>query len=759
MKFNIKKIFSCLLTLSLVSGFITFTPTALAIGEQLCDYPSNDTIINISDDFVVFGSYADGASTADILVDGAVAETDEFVSESDGSFSKIIDTSAYDFGVHKIEVASGNESVERYVHFSDVANKEERGTNYTGGSGATSSNFGGWGCSQSSNLTVNNASEYTITQNFQDETTRIGRTYNKHKDGYIRVTLNNNRTSETIDTGVFELNCDFALTGDFTDRTGAAVQLAVRDRGGNGGYYLLDNLVYQENNNAFFMDGTPLVSGKIYKLKIFVDLDKRTRTYIVDDKIILNNAALSRNDVLTELNHFYFELTQGAPSVSSMTINNLNLYTHERYPIITAIDGEGIFSDNQTAKDLYRTTIPVTSNAVHIKLSGDIDASCITDENITLTKDGTVISSNAALIGKNVIKVTTGEAFATGVSYKVTMNNLSYSFKENNSTFSKVFPKSLTTSFECVPVFDIQSPKNNAEYMNGSIPFIITVPDDCYLYEISLDGKEISQAFTVSDTKYTMYLDFADIPLGTHTIKAVVRDGKGVMQTKTVTFVTSKILASIREGYPTDADYFSPTLLTKLDDGADNDGKNSYKITVSEPNNQAVISLTPVPELANTTVVIEADIKRDEMQNIWLEADGNQNGTKIYGAFSFDKQFVTNTGALLDTGITVDTGWHNYKIESDLKNKYSKIYFDSVLVKEGYDLDVGNIGMPDNITLLKFQSWCESEYWTEDRNIGLSFDNVRVYEKIMTPEVSVQGFSINGTDFEYAVDGTVSALS
>lgn len=710
--------------------------------------PAEGAILDSSYPITLNGTLPD--DTAKISIDDIVVADN--ITAADGRFSETVDLSACVYGIHKITLTCGDESIERYVHFTAPAVSELRGKNFTGGSGATSSNMGGWGCTQSSNLTVNNPNEYTIEVLKNAENENCGRTYRKHKDGYIRVIMNNNRPAESIDTGVFCLEADIAVSG-----TTPVLQLAVRDRGGSGGYYLLDNLVSSDSTgHSQFADGSTFEAGRTYHVKIMVDIDHQSRTYIVDDAVVIADMPLDRSDKLSAVNHFYFELPEASSADAALSVSNLTLTTIERYPVITGISGTASFSE-QTPKDLWRAEISSSGDSAYIRLSGKLVSDSVNNINVQLLKNGAAVEANASLVGSSIIKVTPASGFEAGAEYCVDMQGLTYSVQENNTTYQKVYPSVIHAEMYALAVFAVEEPRNGALYTNENIPIVITVPELYTLCSVVLDEQDITDTAAVVDGVYSHDIAFEELYLGMHSMVVTALDDNGVQSTTTLSFETSKILSDIKSGIPTSADYASPTAITACT-GSDGKADSGFKMTAETPENNAVFMFTPVPQLANTAFVFEADIKRDEGQNIWLEADGNQaaKGGYIYGAFAFDKQFVKVDGTLLDTGITIDADkWYHFKVESNLATKECSVYVDGVLVKNGIDSDVGNIGMPENLSVLKVQTWCPG------RTNGIYVSNLKVYERIISPNVNISAYSIseNDDDFQPISDNTVSGLS
>lgn len=302
----------------------------------------------------------------------------------------------------------------------------------------------------------------------------------------------------------------------------------------------------------------------------------------------------------------------------------------------------------------------------------------------------------------------------------------------------------------------IISPLGGSMYSNTTVTLSAEIPDNADNVEFYIDGAPIEIEVKNADV-FSSDLSCDELNLGDHIFEVKV-ESAGISQTAVSHFKTASVISQINDKLPTkDSNYWDPTVIASCE-GIDGEADSGFKMTAFPSSNNAYFYHNPSPLPKYITVVLEADIKRDAGQNIWVEADGYQEakGGSIYGALAFDKGFVSATGDLLDTGIIVpENEWHNYRIITNLSTRYCEVYYDGSLVKSGTDNDVGNTGIPQEVTNIRFQSWCANS------ESGLYFDNVKVYEYKLNPQVQEIWYSASddGDDFVQAQAGIVSALS
>ena len=710
-----KKCLSVLMALTMVLTMLS--GSVYATGEQAganIIAPAVGQVISDST-MIVSGTLPEACVSAKLLIDGAEVKD---VSDSGADFKASVDISSYGYGLHKITLDADGNQIDRFVTFTGEAAVVERGTNFTGGSGATSSNMGGWGCSFGSNLTVNSDSGFRI-YTVDGENGRIGRTYAKKNDGYVRVTMNNNRAGETINSGIFKLDADFSLTGDKV-----ALQLAVRDRGGNGGYYLLDNLVgsNEDGTKNIFTDRTEFETGKTYHLTVLIDIDRKTRTYIVDDKIMVNDQKLTRADVLSCVDHFYFELTQQSSTDATMTITNLNLTTIERYPFITMFDGREY---DENAYVLY------TNENVSFNLANVVVSSCVNSQNIVLKENGSKVEAAVSSSNGKTVTVAPANGFTDGAVYSVEMNNLEYAFSENNTSYSLKYPKTLIAEFNAVSEFCIISPEDGYVSDGADCKLEVMVPSGYSDLEVLIDGKK-TDASTEDGIIYVSDIEYDKFNIGNHLIEvSAINDGE-ICKVSQWFKTSASVSSEVKEEYPSmNVNTWSPTVVSSCE-GSDNSANGGYRITANNNNAYYYINNT-APKLSLTgTVVFEADIKRDESSNVYMVA---RNSAISNGSLVTDRNFIVAAdGALVGTGIKVPAGeWHNYRIVTNLATKEYKLYYDKALVAEGTNpIAVGSANaIPDSLGFIQLQVWCPTT------TQGISVDNVKLYAYELNSDASV----------------------
>lgn len=661
------------------------------------------------------GTLPTGYTSAKLLVDGAEKAV---IAAGGATFSQSIDLSSLNYGVHKLTLDVDGSKADRYFTLTGESTAINRAPNAMGQAALSQNHGHGWltGWVNEANGTV-----ATVVENGNT----IGRTATKGKSGYIRLFFNNDRyESEPINTGIVKIETDFSVTAARTSLT-----IAVRDAGGGGGTYLSDSILgtaVDDDTKNIIADGTPYISGTTHHLTVIIDIDRQTRTIMVDDKILKNDEKLTRADVLTQVNHFYFELGSWASDNASLTLTNTNFTTIERYPYVTSINGNNKVADAK---------INAGETDVKIQLSHAVDAANVNATNVVLKKNGEKVESTVSSTDGKQIAIAPVGGFEAGAKYSVEMTGLTYTYKEDNSTATHTYAKPLIVDFDTETVFGIVSPAANEIYEQKDVSLVATVPSNYTDAKFYLDDKEIT--LTNDGEAYKHQIAYKDINFGTHTFKVLAKNEDDVAQEITKSFEITGYVSEVKEEYPVNnVNSWGATIASCQ--GADDSANGAYHITANNANAYFYLnSNEQSPITLGSKIVFDADIKRDSNRNIYLQPRGTRNdysSGEYRGTLSADRNLVAADGVLNGTSIIVPPGeWHHYRIVTDLVAKTYEVYYDYTLVDSGTNTKSSlGTGIPDTVTFTDVQSWCP------DNTAGIAVDNVTIRNYELNPKAIVE---------------------